>query len=486
MSTNKITAERNQKILAGLAVKPGNDICADCKARNPRWASHNLGIFICVTCATIHRKIGTHVTKVKSITMDTWSKEQVDRMVEMGNVKSNAIYCPNEVRHPPPMQLMEQERDSELEQYIRSKYEYKRFIEKPKPESTSRSQSTPLDNAPKPSSSSLSSSGVAARPSTAAIPSASAVTPARSFSQPMPSSIPSSQPRNVSQPLNQYQHPVRQQSLAPTSALAKPPEAPKGGVWDDLVSLQTPSTNSSLPLQYSQQTAGSFSGISSTPMLSPPMGMNSTNQFNTMGGFSGGGMMTNPTGMPMSMSMGNMNTGVGMMSSNPFPQSSQFQASNSFGSQQSFGNMGFSGMQQQQQQTLFPNQPQVQSPQPTFAAQAGGGAPGQVWGVPGHSPQPMMSTTPNPMMSTTPQLPGQLMSPSPHLQTQSPSQFGGMGAGMNMGMQQGVGGMTTGMGGMGNTGFQQQSQMFAGGNPGAGWAQPQGGFGQTQQQWGTM
>jgi len=23
-----------------------SDACADCKARNPRWASHNLGIFI--------------------------------------------------------------------------------------------------------------------------------------------------------------------------------------------------------------------------------------------------------------------------------------------------------------------------------------------------------------------------------------------------------------------------------------------------------
>ena len=22
------------------------DVCADCKGRNPRWASHNLGIFI--------------------------------------------------------------------------------------------------------------------------------------------------------------------------------------------------------------------------------------------------------------------------------------------------------------------------------------------------------------------------------------------------------------------------------------------------------
>ncbi|KAI0058316.1 Arf GTPase activating protein, partial [Artomyces pyxidatus] len=88
--------ERNQKAVLELATQPGNDVCADCKTRNPRWASHNLGIFIwrapvllgflaapyntvtcSVNCASIHRKIGTHVTKVKSLTLDTWTKEQV-------------------------------------------------------------------------------------------------------------------------------------------------------------------------------------------------------------------------------------------------------------------------------------------------------------------------------------------------------------------------------------------------------------------------
>lgn len=29
-------------------------------------------------CATIHRKLGTHVSKVKSLSMDSWSNEQVD------------------------------------------------------------------------------------------------------------------------------------------------------------------------------------------------------------------------------------------------------------------------------------------------------------------------------------------------------------------------------------------------------------------------
>lgn len=29
-------------------------------------------------CAAIHRKLGTHISKVKSLSMDTWTDEQVD------------------------------------------------------------------------------------------------------------------------------------------------------------------------------------------------------------------------------------------------------------------------------------------------------------------------------------------------------------------------------------------------------------------------
>ena len=43
----------------------------------PRWASWNLGIFLCIRCAGIHRNLGVHITKVKSVNLDTWTPEQV-------------------------------------------------------------------------------------------------------------------------------------------------------------------------------------------------------------------------------------------------------------------------------------------------------------------------------------------------------------------------------------------------------------------------
>ena len=51
--------------------------------------------------------------------MDSWAKEQVEVMKENGNIKSNQLYNPDEIKHPPPTNMVDAERDSELEKYIR-------------------------------------------------------------------------------------------------------------------------------------------------------------------------------------------------------------------------------------------------------------------------------------------------------------------------------------------------------------------------------
>lgn len=129
----KAAASRYQRQLQELSRQPGNDTCADCGGRNPRWASHNLGIFLCVQCAGVHRKMGTHISKVKSLTLDEWSKDQVERMRELGNTRSNTYYNPNEQRNRPPANVDDNERDNELERFIRNKYEYRRFMDRKPP-----------------------------------------------------------------------------------------------------------------------------------------------------------------------------------------------------------------------------------------------------------------------------------------------------------------------------------------------------------------
>ncbi|GAA5951934.1 hypothetical protein JCM3765_005145 [Sporobolomyces pararoseus] len=122
---SRTASDRYQRQVLELVKQPGNNQCADCKASNPRWASWDQGVFLCVKCASMHRKIGSHITKVKSLTLDTWTKEQVDNMRKLGNVKVNSLLNPDERRNPPPPPDSDDSRNSELERFVRNKYEYK-------------------------------------------------------------------------------------------------------------------------------------------------------------------------------------------------------------------------------------------------------------------------------------------------------------------------------------------------------------------------
>ena len=69
-------------------------MCADCTAKNPTWASINLGITLCTECVGIHRGLGTHISKTRSLSLDVrvWEPEVVKVMAELGNTISNKIY----------------------------------------------------------------------------------------------------------------------------------------------------------------------------------------------------------------------------------------------------------------------------------------------------------------------------------------------------------------------------------------------------------
>ncbi|GAV59558.1 PH domain-containing protein/ArfGap domain-containing protein/BAR domain-containing protein/Ank_2 domain-containing protein [Cephalotus follicularis] len=73
---------------------PGNDICAECSAPDPDWASLNLGILLCIECSGVHRNLGVHISKVRSLTLDVkvWEPTILDLFHALGNAYSNSIW----------------------------------------------------------------------------------------------------------------------------------------------------------------------------------------------------------------------------------------------------------------------------------------------------------------------------------------------------------------------------------------------------------
>ncbi|CDZ97374.1 ADP-ribosylation factor GTPase activator [Phaffia rhodozyma] len=80
-----MSEEYKKKELAAMIKLPGNNICNDCPAPNPQWASLSFGTFICLECSGVHRGFGVHISFVRSISMDKWSDSQMLKMKLGGN-----------------------------------------------------------------------------------------------------------------------------------------------------------------------------------------------------------------------------------------------------------------------------------------------------------------------------------------------------------------------------------------------------------------
>ncbi|XP_067234404.1 arf-GAP with GTPase, ANK repeat and PH domain-containing protein 3 isoform X1 [Chanodichthys erythropterus] len=103
----------------------GNSFCADCDAPNPDWASLNLGALICIECSGMHRNLGTHLSRVRSLDLDDWPVELSMVMTAIGNAMANSVWegCVEGYTKPGVDSTRE-----EKERWIRAKYEQKLFL----------------------------------------------------------------------------------------------------------------------------------------------------------------------------------------------------------------------------------------------------------------------------------------------------------------------------------------------------------------------
>ena len=103
---------------------PNNMICADCGKSYPQWASTNLGVFLCIKCAGIHRSLGTQISKVKSLKLDIWTKENTKILIKYGNEKSN-LYFENKLSKNFIRPTWDNGKD--IENFIKEKYIQRKY-----------------------------------------------------------------------------------------------------------------------------------------------------------------------------------------------------------------------------------------------------------------------------------------------------------------------------------------------------------------------
>ncbi|CAE7243393.1 AGD12 [Symbiodinium sp. CCMP2592] len=121
-------------LLKELLQHSENRICADCGERAPRWCSINLGVIICAECAGLHRKLGTHISFVQSLSLDVLKDEWVQQLLARGNAAGAERFeasLPRSWSKPEALSSGGDRIDSasayHLEQYIRAKYEHQLF-----------------------------------------------------------------------------------------------------------------------------------------------------------------------------------------------------------------------------------------------------------------------------------------------------------------------------------------------------------------------
>lgn len=110
----------------------GNRFCADCNSESKvEWVSLNLAIILCIECSGIHRSLGTHISKIRSLTLDTasFTTDIVELLMLIGNRVANMVW---EALMPTGEKAGPAATREQRLKFITGKYVDRLYVEKPR------------------------------------------------------------------------------------------------------------------------------------------------------------------------------------------------------------------------------------------------------------------------------------------------------------------------------------------------------------------
>ncbi|XP_008394868.1 arf-GAP with SH3 domain, ANK repeat and PH domain-containing protein 1 isoform X4 [Poecilia reticulata] len=112
-------------IIEDVLRMPGNEICCDCGAAEPKWLSTNLGILTCIECSGIHREMGVHISRIQSMELDKLGTSELLLAKNVGNSSFNEIMegnLPSPSPKPNPSSDMTVRKEFINAKYVDHKY----------------------------------------------------------------------------------------------------------------------------------------------------------------------------------------------------------------------------------------------------------------------------------------------------------------------------------------------------------------------------
>ncbi|XP_072769611.1 arf-GAP with SH3 domain, ANK repeat and PH domain-containing protein 1 isoform X5 [Nerophis lumbriciformis] len=112
-------------IIEDVLRMPGNELCCDCGASDPKWLSTNLGILTCIECSGIHREMGVHISRIQSMELDKLGTSELLLAKNVGNSSFNEIMegnLPSPSPKPTPSSDMTVRKEFINGKYVDHKY----------------------------------------------------------------------------------------------------------------------------------------------------------------------------------------------------------------------------------------------------------------------------------------------------------------------------------------------------------------------------